>query len=225
MIDISEIDYLGLDRVMKRGSGKIIAQTEKALLIKDTVSEAYLLACEEMETAMALLDCYLKEDCRLFMASNYEIGKAVFEKYGFLEKLECYQVAYYGEKPVIGDELSFRIAGETDLGILIENYDLISKEELEKAVERKSIVLGYHKVNLIGFMGEHLEGSMGMLYIFPQYRRKGFGMSLQKYFIRKTMEEGYIPFGQVEKDNEKSLNLQKKIGMTKSDRQIMWMWK
>ncbi len=224
-MDISGIDYLGIDRVIKRGSGVIIIQTEKALLVKDTVSEAYMLACEETEIAMALFDRYLKEDCRLLMTSDNEIGKAVFKKYGFLEKLECYQVAYYEEKPVINCELSFKTAEKNDLDILIKNYDLISPQELEKVVKRKSIVLAYEKDHLVGFMGEHLEGSMGLLYVFPKYRKKGFGMALQTYFIRKTMEKGYVPFGQVEKENQKSLHLQKKIGMTKSEKLIMWMWK
>ena len=39
------------------------------------------------------------------------------------------------------------------------------------------------------------------------------------------MEKGFIPFGQVEKDNQKSLRLQKKIGMAQSDRLIVRMWK
>ena len=31
---------------------------------------------------------------------------------------------------------------------------------------------------LAGFVGEHSEGSMGMLEIFPAYRRRGLGYSL-----------------------------------------------
>lgn len=43
--------------------------------------------------------------------------------------------------------------------------------------------------------------------------------------MAKTMEDGYIPFGQVEKDNLASLHLQKKLGMTQSEHLHMWMWK
>ena len=85
--------------------------------------------------------------------------------------------------------------------------------------------MGYDKDHLVGFIGEHLEGSMGMLYIFPEYRRKGFASALEKIYISKTIEKGFIPFGQVEKSNRESLNLQKKIGMTQSDKIICWMWK
>jgi predicted GNAT family acetyltransferase len=66
---------------------------------------------------------------------------------------------------------------------------------------------------------------MGLLYVFPEFRHRGYGVALQKHLIAKTMGEGYIPFGQVEKGNHASINLQKKIGMTGSDNLIIWMWK
>lgn len=66
---------------------------------------------------------------------------------------------------------------------------------------------------------------MGMLYVFSEYRHKGFGMALETYLIAKTMENGYIPFAQIEKENQASLKLQDKIGMTKSNNLITWMWK
>ena len=224
-MDIGKIDYLGLDRVLKRGTGEILAESDSALFVRDSVSGAFLLACEDVTTGILLLDRYIGRGCELLMVSDYALGKAAFERYGFSEKLECYQVAYYGKKPPADTGLSVRTADEHDLTMLTENYPLISPEELEKAVARRSVLLGYHLEHLIGFIGEHLEGSMGLLYVFPEYRRKGFGTALQTYLIAKTIEKGYIPFGQVEKDNQNSLSLQKKIGMTRSDNLSVWMWK
>ena len=94
-----------------------------------------------------------------------------------------------------------------------ETYDLVSADELKQIVERKKVMLGYDHGRLIGFVGEHLEGSMGLLYVFHKFRRKGYGAALEKSMIAKTLEEGYIPFGQVEKNNHASMQLQKKIGM------------
>ena len=225
IMDISGIDYLGLDRVLKRGTGEILAEQDNALLVRDSVSKAYLLACEDMETGITLLDRFGGQDCDLLMVSNYALGITAFERYGFSEKLECYQVAYYGEKPVISTELTVRTADEYDLPMLTENYQLISPEELKMAVGRRSILLGYDGDQLIGFIGEHLEGGMGILYVFLEYRHKGYGTALQTHLMVKTMEQGYIPFGQVEKNNKISLSLQKKLGMTQSDHLIVWMWK
>lgn len=224
IMDISGIDYLGLDRVLRRGSGDIIAEQSNALLIRDRVSEAFLLACRDASAGIPLLDRCMGKDCRLLMVSDYSTGNAAFERFGFSEKLECFQVAYYGEKPPAADDLTFRTADMNDLALLTESYQLISPDELEKVIKRKSVLLGYDQSRLVGFVGEHLEGSMGLLYVFPEFRRRGFGAALQKRLIAETMEKGYIPFGQVEKGNQASLKLQKKIGMTQSDNMIVWMW-
>lgn len=224
-MNIGGIDYFGIDRVLKRGSGEIIAECDSALLVRDSISGAYFAACDDTKTGLSLLDRYITENCNLLMTVNYELGQAAFKRYGFSEKMECYQVAYYGKKPALNTELNIKAAEKSNLDILKANYHLISPEELEKAVERGCIFLGYYQNRPIGFIGEHLEGSMGLLYVFPEYRRRGFGAALQTYLISKTLEKGFIPFAQVEKDNANSLNLQNKLGMKKSDNLIVWMWK
>ena len=117
-MDISGIKYLGIDRVLKRGTGEIIADLDNALLVRDTVSGAFFLTCEDKTTGLALLDRYTGSDFRLLMVSDYAPGQAAFERYGFSEKLECWQFAYYGEKPVIDTGLSAREADEQDLPML-----------------------------------------------------------------------------------------------------------
>lgn len=225
MMDLTGIDYLGLDRVLKRGTGTVIAESEDFMLVRDSVSGAYLLACEDVQQGLSLLDRCAAKDCNLLMTSDYALGQAAFERYGFSEKLECYQVAYYGKKPQVSDKLSVRTAEEGNLKLLAEHYQMISEEELAAVIRRRSILLGYDQGRPVGFVGEHLEGSMGLLYVFPEYRRRGFGAALQTHFIARTLDAGFIPFGQVEKDNLNSLCLQRKLGMTQSEHLIVWMWK
>ena len=64
-----------------------------------------------------------------------------------------------------------RPAGQQDLPFLKDVYHLISPEEMKKVVERQTLLLGYREEQWIGFIGEHLEGSIGLLYIFPEFRR------------------------------------------------------
>jgi len=224
-MEIGGIDLLGIDRVLKRGSGEIIEHTASSLFVRDLVSGAYFLACDDLSGGLSLLERYADRDYKLLMVANETLGKVAFERFGFSEKLECCQVAYFGEKPSPDPRLSVRVADEKDFPILAENYRLISREELKAVIRRGSILLGYAGGNLVGFIGEHLEGSMGLLYVFPQYRRKGFGSALQTALIAKTMDRGFVPFGQVEKDNQNSFGLQKKLGMTCSENRIVWMWK
>lgn len=224
MIDITDIDYLGVERVLKRGTGEILEGYENALLVRDKASEAFFLICKDEKLGISLLEKHIHH-CNLLMVSNLNLGKIVFEKYGFSEKLECFQVAYYGELPVTNSDILVKAADRQDIPLLIKTYDLISPEEMEEVVRNGNLLLGYYQERLVGFIGEHLEGSMGLLYIFPEFRRKGFAAVLEKIYIAKTIEKGFIPFGQVEKNNHESLNLQKKIGMTQSENLICWMWR
>ena len=223
-MELSRVEYLGIDRVLKRGTGKLLVQREDALLVRDCVSGALLLACKDAADGLSLLDKYA-DGCRLLMIPDLALGRTVFKRYGFTEKLECRQVAYYGKPPSADACVSVRTADAGDLPFLTGCYDLISPGEMAMVVERKSLFLGYAQNRLIGFIGEHLEGSMGLLYILPEFRRCGYATALEKMLISKTMERGFIPFGQVEKDNQSSLRLQKKIGMTPSKKLICWMWK
>ena len=92
-----DIDCLGIDRVLKRGTGEIIEDRAEALLVRDTVSGAYFLACENATLGLSLLDRHAGRGINLLMVSNDAIGKTAFERYGFSDKLICYQVAYYGK--------------------------------------------------------------------------------------------------------------------------------
>lgn len=64
-----------------------------------------------------------------------------------------------------------------------------------------------------------------LLHVMPKFRRKGYAMELENAMIRKNMEAGFLPFGQVEKSNTASMALQKKLGLTQSENTIIWMWR
>lgn len=225
MMDLSGIDYLGIDRVLKRGTGEIIEDRAGALLVRDTVSDACFLACESAATGLSMLDRHASRGINLLMVSNAALGRIVFERYGFTEGFECFQVAYYGERPVVEPLLNVREADRHDLPRLTQCYHLISPEEMAMVVDRRSLLLGYVGDQLAGFIGEHLEGSMGLLYVYPEFRRRGLGAALEKHYIARTMDKGLVPFGQVKKDNLESLMLQKKLGMTQSNNLTWWMWR
>jgi len=224
-MDLTDIDYLGIDRVLKRGTGKVIERHDAALLVHDSISGACMLGCEDAALGANILRYRLGGDCRLLMVSDHVLGLKAFAQYGFESMLECYQTAYYGGMPELTGRLALRDAEEADLPVLIATYDLVSAEELRLIVERRKLILGFEDGKLAGFMGEHLEGSMGLLYIFPEFRRRGYATELEKAVIAKTLQEGYTPFCQIEKSNSASMALQRKLGLAISDRLICWMWK
>ena len=224
MIDFNGIDYLGIDRIVKRGSAEFIVQNDRFVLVRDTVSGVFFLCGEVRDDDFALIDGHLDRERDALMVDSEELFKKVFARYGFEDKLECYQVAYYGDAPKLDAKIDVREAEKSDIPLIVENYHLVGEDEIAKIVGRRALYLGFYDGEPVGFVGEHLEGSMGLLYVLPKFRRRGFGEALEKFCIAKTIEKGFVPFGQVEKDNEASLALQKKLGFTVSGKRIFWMW-
>lgn len=83
----------------------------------------------------------------------------------------------------------------------------------------------YWEGRLVGFMGWHSEGSLGMLYVEPEYRRRGLGRSLEAFCINRQIERGYTPYGHIRTDNGVSGRLQESMGLYLSAESLWWVEK
>ena len=231
-MDLNAIENLNIDRVIKRGTAQIIEKTDDAILLKDTRSKALMLACDDVSKGMEILKQNIDDTKQnngetkpLIMISNAELGRRVADKFGYENIMECYQMAFLSKEPPKADDvLEYKTATMEDFPLISREYGLVSKEELKELIERGNIVMGYENSSPVGFIGEHMEGSVGLLQVLQEHRRKGYGTALEIEMIRRTLEKGYIPFGQVVVGNTASLELQKKLGLTKSEGTIFWMW-
>ena len=224
-MDLTTIENLNIDRVIKRGTAQIIERADDAILLKDTISKALMLACDDVEKGIEILERNNGEAKPLIMISNAELGRKVAERFGYEGVMECYQMAYLAKEPPAADDvLEYRTATMENYPLISREYGLVSEGELKELIERGNIIMGYENGEAVGFIGEHMEGSIGLLQVLEEHRRNGYGLALEMEMIRRTIEKGYIPFGQVVVDNTASLELQKKLGLTKSEGTIFWMW-
>lgn len=76
---------------------------------------------------------------------------------------------------------------------------------------------------VVGYIGVHTESAMGMLEVFPQFRRHGYGIALEKYLINELIKAGRTPFCHILETNTVSVELQKKLGMWLSEGRVYWM--
>ncbi len=77
---------------------------------------------------------------------------------------------------------------------------------------------------LIGFIGVHGEGAMGLLQVHPDYRRRGVGKLLEAHQINHHLAWGETPYGSVLTANTSSLALQRSLGMTASVPTFHWFF-
>jgi GNAT superfamily N-acetyltransferase len=247
------LDYVNFRRIFERGTAEVIEEDDELLFFRDSVSEAYMLACDDGERAKAVLDKYMDRGIDLLTTTSKEAAYYTLDKYGFDDIEICYQFAYLGEAPEVDPRFTFRTADLGDLETIAASYDQISVDEIAKDIERGVVLMAYENDSgerggsengnrengssengghdganredgLAGFIGEHMEGSVGMLYVYPDHRRKGVATALENAKFAEAIKQGLIPFGQVIYDNDASLALQEKRGLTRCGRMIYWTW-
>ncbi len=225
-MNINDISYLNITKAMKRGTAEVLENTDDGVFIREKRSGVFFMACDDPDLGMKLLEKHEDMGYHLLVIFDTKLADRAFEKYGFTERLDCWQAAYLGPIPEVSDELRVRVATLDDLDAIIANYNLVSSEEVKISVEYGDVLVGFDKEdNMVGFIGEHTDGSGGMLYVFPEHRRKGYGAEFEKHLFIKNITEGFIPFGHVVKDNFASMELQRSMGLTIADKPACWLWK
>ena len=215
----------GIEKVLRRGTAEILERDDDGIFLFDTVSEAYMISSTDSGKAAQWILRHSDRNYKLLVASGDSIADFIKEKLSFQNVLKCYQLIFSGEKPKLPKtSLETRHAAEEDLDFILAHYDILSREELTKIITLRKLVMGLLNGKPVGFVGEHLEGSLGILYILPEYRKQGFAAYLEKYQMNEMLRDGYIPFGQVEVGNEKSLNLQKKLGFKECSGFVYWFF-
>ena len=224
-LETNPVLYAGLIQIRKRGTAEILEETENGIFLLDTVSNGVMLVVENVETGKEWLRKHSDLHYTLLSVFDRELVDFIRAEYGLTEVLDCYQAVYpLKTPPACGKKLQIRCAAQQDLPIIMTHYDKLSEAELQQVIARGNLFLAFHNGDAVGFVGEHLEGSMGLLEVFPDCRRQGYGAELESFMISRMLERGLLPYCQVEVDNEKSLALQRKLGMTVSREKVYWVF-
>lgn len=216
---------VGLIEIIQRGTSKIIETSESGVFMQDTVSEGLFLSCDSIEITKEWLKKHEHEyEYGLFEVCQEEIAKMIKDTYQLETIMECKQAVYTGKKIPYNYQLTFQEPDEQQMKIISANYHKITEKELKMIRNFHNLFVGMYENEMVGFIGSHLEGSVGLLEILPQYRKRGFGTELEIFMINYMLDKNRIPYGHVESWNEKSEGLQRKLGMDFADQMIYWIF-
>lgn len=243
---------IGMLQVLHRGTAEILYACENGVYLRDTVSDAYMLSADDDAMGIEWMNAFESRSYSLMQICNREAAEYAKQKYGFETELTCVQAVYEGKeasqpagleketqrikengRPVCGNgiiqsensgKLSICEPDDETMELIASSYDKLSKEELWQIRSLHDLYAGYLGDVCVGFIGSHLEGSMGLLEIFPEYRRRGFAAELERFMIGHMLRQGLFAFAQIETWNEKSLSLQKKLGLRISEERIYWLF-
>ena len=114
--------------------------------------------------------------------------------------------------------------GQEAFAVVFANYHSCSdpkylRERLDAGVMRGAFAQG----QLLGFIGMHSEGSVGMLEVLPPYRRRGVALALMAAMANHCLERGWVPFSQIFDGNTASLELHRRLGWTLCPEKLYWV--
>lgn len=221
------IDMAGIYDVITRGTAEIYHQEDQNIFLKDLRSGAYMLSVNNPEKGIRWLQ--ERENARYDLMELWQKECAEYcrDRYHLDTIMECRQAVWVKDsiKPLASSDLQIREPDDQEMELIFREYNLIPRDEMMQVRALHNIFVGCLSTGEIaGFIGMHMEGSIGMLEILPAYRRCGYAAELEHFMIQRTLEMGLIPFGQIEVWNEASIALQQKMGMTVSEKSVFWLF-
>lgn len=229
--------HIDMIELINRGRARIVYRDAKELLLRDMVSGIYFHTRMADVPTEWNLPQELGKDERIECIAIHQREMVPFmEKYFHLKTdMECMQGAYTRKEklPVRGlygpdgrgeNGFSIRVLSEEFIPFVTEHYSEIGTEEYVTDRIRHGAVYGaFYDEKIVGFIADHEEGSIGMLYVLPEYRKRHVAMALETYCMNLAIERGEIPYGQVVLGNEASIHLQEKMGICFAKGTIVWM--
>ena len=220
--------YADMLESLRQEDAEILHDSKTALLLQLKSWPLYLLAATDLEEGKSLLHGLSpNEDGEIVLVLRGKDLNTYALSLGYQTSGPCYQTLYEKKEPIQAkSNLVIRHPEREEYGIISKTYTLnISEEEVFASIDRPEFAAGYADGKLAGFIGLHAEGSIGMLHVMDEFRGRGYAWDLSAHMVNGRMAAGAYPYGQVYDDNEASISLQRKMGMTFSKDFIYWMWK
>lgn len=208
---------------IKRGAD-ILAENKGAILLCDRLSGVICLSAIDEKSAAEALQA--RNDYDLLLLCQPLMLEYAGKKYGLVCEHPCFQGVYTKGNPLpLKGDLEIDVADDKELEKIIATYEFADPEGLKKAQRRGQIFAAHADGQFCGYIGEHEEGSMGMLHVFPEFRWRGYAYELESFMINKKLSERSTPYCHIIYNNAASLSLQKKLGLEIAAQYIFWAHK
>ena len=215
--------YMDMLGPLDRGMVEVVSLREDGLLLYNGPGEAFMLAADSLEAGKAL--CAGVEAMEIATAHDGETGAFLRDQYHLPDLRGCTQAAYLEKEPLpVPPGFEICPLGEEFFSLILENYHSFTDPEyIHKRIAAGVMHGACQTGELLGFIGMHAEGSVGMLEVLPQHRRKGAATALMAFMTGFCLERGWVPFSQIFHGNEASLALHRRLGWALSQRPLYWV--
>lgn len=191
---------------------ELIRAGEDGVLIHHQVANAYMMSAASKEAAKELAGA-IPAVSMLVLHQSF-LWEELMRRFGLTRQMFCHQAAWLSALPVPESPgADIRPLTLLDLPAVLRHYTNIPDERYIRERIETGMLGIYENGELAGFIGIHEEGSIGMLEILPDHRRRGLAFKLEMAMMRKQQSLGRVPYAQIKAGNEASLRLHQKLGM------------
>lgn len=143
----------------------------------------------------------------------FEAVHRVYPAYGCSRP--CHLAYYPGTEPhAVPPSCTIAPYPQDRIDTVLEHYQNISDPAyIQDRIDKGDLFAGYYEGELCGFIGFHDDGSMGMLEVFPAFRRLGVGFALEQNLINVCLTRNRTPYCHIFEGNTASIRLQQKLGL------------
>ncbi len=216
--------YMDMIESLRRGRGELIYNEGGGVTVWDAAADVYMMAAfgealaEEMVKALP----YERGLKQIIVHQEYLLRK-VEERFRIEELIPVRHAVYTQKVPLfVSKEIEIKALGIEYLEEVTEHYHMVSEDYIREQLLGGKLAGAFLEGRLAGFAGEHKEGSLGILEVYEEYRRRGVAASLEAYMINRHLANGFTPYGDILTENEASLRLQEKLGLCISKDELYW---
>lgn len=208
---------------LARGMAEILYFKGGNVLLYNERSRTCMLIAENQESGMQLLELVPGEN-QMILTNQEFMNELISRKFSYKVCMECYQSLYTKKEHLPVKHKDIQLLTMNDLHYVREHYHLGEENYLMDRIQKKVMYGAYVEGQLVGFMGMHDDGSLGLLFVEEAYRRQSIGESLACFYTNLLVEQGMVPYAHTVTGNEASLRLQEKLGYYVAEKKVYWLW-
>lgn len=223
LLNLMSIDMLERDYVKIKYSGS------QSLLLANRTN--YMIHCKDQKEWPALLQKLLEiiaTDCFIILRAHEKwYLDDLMLKSGFSD-LEVYFNSIYPKNfsldYKIPEDVTIRPLTMAEFPTVREVYLTVDSDDYIKERIAEGMLGAFVDQKLAGFIGTHEDGTVGLLEVLPQFRRKGIARALEAEMVKRLWELNRRAFGNIAQDNPLSRTVHEKIGLPISNEPVYWLF-
>lgn len=221
--------HIDMLECIRRGSAEILFASDESVLLRDIPSNIYMLSSKNTDIVEKLI-LKIPNDTEIIVSHDKLSYELLKEKFDFKKNMICYNTVYTQKIPIAinNPNIKIKLLTQEYKDIIIKSYskaEIVNINYIEDRLKSNVMFGAFINDALCGFIGSHQEGSIGMLEVFPKYKKQGIGTVLQITATNNALLNNRYPYRQVAEDNLPSKSLQEKLGFELSKNKVYWLMK